>query len=476
MKTIPGVKISSQAAGLTMRELLGAVVLLGAGLAIVVSLCLIALTGRLNRDAGLIVNAVESVRLGKSIERLMSLHHRTADTGVRADIDGEIRQLIQQASRFLASGEEQTYFEEARRRVVAYLAAGPDGRMQLEVASAGIVRLVDLNVAHAAEVHLRIQRNNLLANSLGAVATGIVLLGAAAIVLLLRRAAFRPIGAIHDAMLRFSAGDTAVRAPVHGFRELAEIAGVFNQLADSLDERRQRQLAFLAGVAHDLRNPLGAMGLALEGLRHRADEPEKFGRTIDLLSRQVKGLDRMLMDFVDASRIEAGEVQLAFERCDVRVLVREACSLFSAMSQRHQIGCDLPQEVVEVDCDSLRMTQVLTNLVSNAIKYSPEGGRIRVGVSQTGPGVRLTVSDEGVGIAAGEQVHLFEPFRRANRRTDIPGTGLGLFVVQHLIQAHRGRIEVQSQEGVGSTFSVLLPLARPTGCQRRQEAASIHPT
>jgi signal transduction histidine kinase len=112
-----------------------------------------------------------------------------------------------------------------------------------------------------------------------------------------------------------------------------------------------------------------------------------------------------------------------------------------------------------VSCDALRIEQVLTNLVSNAIKYSPRGGRVEVTLEQPGTEAILNVVDQGVGIPSDDQAHIFEPFRRSGASRElVPGAGLGLFVARRIVEAHGGRIEVESRPGAGSTFRVHLPL------------------
>lgn len=176
MKATAAVRFFSGAPGVAMRDVFGVVVVLGAGLAMMVSVCLIWLTSRLNDDAALIANAVESVRLGKSMERLITLHHRTDDRPARAKIGEEARRAVEQASRFLATSEERAVFESVRERVSEYLVAAKGGRHELEIASAAILRLVDLNVAHVTEIHGRMRRKNLFANALGGGAAALVLL------------------------------------------------------------------------------------------------------------------------------------------------------------------------------------------------------------------------------------------------------------------------------------------------------------
>ncbi len=168
----------------------------------------------------------------------------------------------------------------------------------------------------------------------------------------------------------------------------------------------------------------------------------------------------MVEDFLDAARIEAGQLTLSPEPCDVHKIAREVVDLFAGSSPRHRL--ELVGEPSPVVADPNRLAQVITNLVSNAIKYSPSGGRVRVAVapSRVRERVEISVSDDGIGIADDKRARLFEPFSRVHSSdVDVPGAGLGLSIVKRLLDAHRGGIEVASEPGRGTTFTAWLPPA-----------------
>jgi signal transduction histidine kinase len=252
------------------------------------------------------------------------------------------------------------------------------------------------------------------------------------------------------------------------------MAARFNRMATALATQRKTQSAFLAGVAHDLRTPLGALKLSAAVVS--ADRPlpseERLRRTFGVIARQVERLERMVSDFLDMSRIDAGELELEVERSDVREIVREVVELFRATSTSHRLVLSLAERPVTLECDPLRIGQVVTNLVSNAIKYSPEASEIQVEVSIRDGSAVLSVTDFGMGIPDAEQQHIFEPFRRSKLTgTEIPGVGLGLFVSRRIVEAHAGRIEVHSHPGEGSRFEVVLPLAATEAETPRRRSA-----
>jgi two-component system, OmpR family, sensor histidine kinase MtrB len=233
-------------------------------------------------------------------------------------------------------------------------------------------------------------------------------------------------------------------------------------MAGRLERQTRDLLTFLAGVAHDLRNPLASIRMALQRMeRGRASLSEdRRQSTLEIVGRQVTRLERIVGDFLDATRIEAGYLELKLESCDLRAAAREAVDLYATSSPDHRLDLSAPDRPVEVTCDRERVGQVLNNLVSNAIKYSPRGGDVFVSVEERDDEAVISVSDSGIGVAPSERELIFEPFRRtvASRET-APGVGLGLSVARRIIEAHHGYIDLDSSPGVGSTFRMHLPLA-----------------
>jgi signal transduction histidine kinase len=269
----------------------------------------------------------------------------------------------------------------------------------------------------------------------------------------------RPILALTQAMLRFSGGVSTARTHPRGALELRQMANTFNSLADRLVMHDQDRLAFLSGVAHDLRNPLSAIRLAIDSLHRGAQPPppEKAARTLQMVARQTDRLDRMVGDLLDATRIEAGRFELRLETSDLRALVDHAVELFRPSAAGHEFSVRGPAEPVVVECDPARIEQVLNNLVSNAIKYSPQGGRVTVAAALEDNDAIVEVADEGIGIATEDRERIFEPFRRTGpARELVPGVGLGLSVARKIVRAHGGCLEVESEPGKGSTFRIRL--------------------
>jgi signal transduction histidine kinase len=227
-------------------------------------------------------------------------------------------------------------------------------------------------------------------------------------------------------------------------------------MARSLERQYENQLSFLAAVAHDLRNPIGALKTSAEILSGGRDlPPEKVSSIMAIIKRQAQGLDRMVGDLLDTSRIESGHLELRFSDCDARTIAQSAVDLFKPAANDYNFVLILPPQPVELRCDPLRIEQVLTNLVSNAVKYSRAGTTVELRLEEVAGEVCFHVSDQGVGIADDDLPYVFEPFRRTSTtKDDVPGVGLGLSVAQRIVRAHGGRIQVESRLGKGTTFTV----------------------
>ena len=274
----------------------------------------------------------------------------------------------------------------------------------------------------------------------------------------------RPLIEIHHAIDSFSRGNRAARAPNHQrVKELVQIAKGFNSLASQTVEFDQRRSQFLAGTAHDLKNPLTAIKMSVQLLRLRYEQftDSQKKTQLDLVERQVIRLENMVASFMDAIRIEAGEFTLDQTRTNLSQTVTDLVDLWKNTSTKHVIIAKLPNTPVVINCDPMRLEQIVTNLLSNAIKYSPQGGEIEVCVTEKENHIELNVQDQGIGIAEDEIPKIFDPFHRSiSAQQVIPGFGIGLWVAKRLIEAHHGSITVDSQLGKGSKFCVFIPKSR----------------
>lgn len=236
----------------------------------------------------------------------------------------------------------------------------------------------------------------------------------------------------------------------------AAAAIVHHQLRNQLDEARE---SFVNVLAHDLKSPLATIrGLAALGMRHAATTDDRIAterfRKID---NQVDHMVRLLDDLLDARLLEAGRLSIRKARLDLCEVVKEAVDEACTTTTRHRIRFN-PKCEATIEADRVRIVQVMSNLLGNAIKYSPNGGTIQVEVARKRSEVVVSVRDQGVGIAPENLTSIFREYERTRSGSRVAsGHGLGLFIASQLVSAHGGRIWAESTPGKGSTFSFSLP-------------------
>ncbi|MFT3857730.1 MAG: PAS domain S-box protein [Aquabacterium sp.] len=236
--------------------------------------------------------------------------------------------------------------------------------------------------------------------------------------------------------------------------------------ARAAEKASKAKTEFLSRMSHELRTPLNAMLGFAQLLRVDPRHPlaEAQRQKVDHIERAGAHLLAMMTDVLDLSRIEAGSLPMSIETLAVTKAMEEAVAMVShqASAAGLMLSHTLPEAGLFVRADVVRLRQVLVNLLSNAIKYNRTGGRVMIEAMAVQGQVVITVSDTGHGMTAEQQSHLFEPFNRLGaERTAIEGTGIGLVIVKRLLDLMDGRVDVSSTEGVGSSFRVWLPIARP---------------
>ena len=244
---------------------------------------------------------------------------------------------------------------------------------------------------------------------------------------------------------------------VYAFRDLTEERG--------LETMRQE---FVATVSHELRTPLAAIyGAALTLTRDDLDAPEELQKQLlHVIAEESDRLARIVNDVLLASQLDAGRLVADTRSCDPRELALNVVTAARAhLPQNVTVELVAPRSLPQVEADPGQLQQVLTNLVDNAIKYSPDGGSVVVKLGPQGKALRFAVSDEGLGIPPSEQRRIFEKFYRLDpdMTRGIGGTGLGLYICRELVRRVGGRLWVDSAEKGGSTFFVEIPLAKTSG-------------
>jgi len=242
-------------------------------------------------------------------------------------------------------------------------------------------------------------------------------------------------------------------------------------MAEVSADLHRRKDEFLAMLSHELRNPLAPIANAVHLLRlqqHEENPVQRQARAI--IERQVAHLSHLVNDLLEVSRITAGRIRLQCEQIDVRaILERAAESVRPLVAQhRHQLKVELQTEPVWINADPVRMEQVIVNLLNNAAKYTEDGGRIWLRLRTVGGEAVVSVSDTGPGIPPDLLPRVFELFSQAERSLDRSqgGLGIGLTLVQRLVELHGGNVEAHSAPGKGSEFIVRLPLAQGPASER----------
>lgn len=430
--------------------------------AIVGSTSLVLIISNLHRSAKEMELALHSVRAAEQVELDLLRLGRVAEPSDRWALEGVLRDHLALARSLVSPSDAQDFIAP----VEAALTTPDESGQHLGLSSAEVENgislldsLVERMVRQASAARLRVADGEELATWIGTGAAAATLLATAVAAWWLRARAFRPALALGKTMETFAGGEHSTRAEEQGPAEFRAMATRFNEMADTLERHERDQLAFVAGVAHDIRTPLSALAASAELLR-REPNTERVQKTADVVGRQVHTLDRMVSDLLDAARAEAGQLELEVDHCDLRRVAEAVGALYKPLSPAHDLVVRVPAEPVAVKCDAQRLEQVVSNLVSNAIKYSPDGGPVELTLKEDAGGAVITVSDQGLGIPSHDLERIFESFQRGNAgRVHARGAGLGLAVCRRIVEAHSGRIEVDSQPGAGSTFRVHLPHA-----------------
>ena len=308
----------------------------------------------------------------------------------------------------------------------------------------------------------------LLISSIGALLLAIVVSS------ILARRFTTPLRRLTDAARALAEGDLARRVPADrartGGAEITELSRQFNAMADQVEEtmetiRRDRDAGreFLADVSHELRTPLAALRTFNELLREKAGG-DVAARTefLEASAQQIERLDWLAQNLLELSKLDSGLIRLDLRPDDLRATILSAVeqAQVSAMRRGLNLSAEMPEAPLVARHDPQRLGQVLTNLIGNALKFTPRGGSVRVTLGPKNRGACIQVIDTGVGIDANELPHVFDRFYRGSRANEArgSGSGLGLAIVRSVVEMHGGRVMVESRVGSGTTFTVTLPL------------------
>jgi signal transduction histidine kinase len=252
-----------------------------------------------------------------------------------------------------------------------------------------------------------------------------------------------------------------------GPREVQDVMRAFNSMVARVQASQTSQREFVANVSHELKTPLTSIqGFAQAILDGTADTLEARRQAAEVINAESARMHRMVLDLLDLARLDSGTADMQMSPLDMGVLLNGIAEKFAPLAKQAGVtisvrAADLPMLAGDGD----RLAQVFTNLVDNALKFTPAGGEVVLSARQEGLGVEIEVSDTGVGIAPEALPHVFDRFYQADAsrsRQGRQGAGLGLAIAQEIVGAHGGKISVRSLSGQGAAFTVFLPLAQPT--------------
>jgi signal transduction histidine kinase len=277
-----------------------------------------------------------------------------------------------------------------------------------------------------------------------------------------------PLADLMAALDAVAGGDLNVRLKENTHGELGKMARSFNRMAEELTNAEQNRRNLTADVAHELRTPLHIIQGNLEGMLDGVYDPsaEQISATLD----ETRLLARLVADLQTLSLAEAGKLRLHFESISVIDVIEDTITSFNGLASEN--GIELKSDIsgtddeLTISADPDRLSQVLNNLVSNAVRYTPQGGAITLRAEHFSEGVRLVVADTGSGISAEDLPHIFDRFWKAEQsrsRHERTGSGLGLAIARQLVQAHGGEIHAESEPGRGTRFIVEIPSSSVPG-------------
>ncbi len=287
-----------------------------------------------------------------------------------------------------------------------------------------------------------------------AIAGALGLLVACVLAFYLSRRLVRPVLALSRAADEIAGGNYDVDVPRRAAGEIGHLADRFGEMAERLAEAERRERNFLMSVSHELRTPLTAIRGHVSALREGlVEDPELTAHSLEVVEAEAQRLERLVGDILDLAKLDAHRFTVLQEEVDMKQLVERAYETFAEQARQRSIDyrVDVRAKPVIVS-DGDRVLQIVDNLLSNAFRATPDGGRIRLELAQSNGTVQVAIEDTGPGIAAAERERLFRPFV-----SDAGGTGLGLAIARELSVALGGRIELDSEVGRGSRFELVLP-------------------
>lgn len=389
----------------------------------------------------------EGIQLGgiESLHRFRKLSPRCPDTALPVDQDGPVQQDTAGASqrwRFYCEPIEKTNIRGERVKGIIYLGFNMD---MLELKLESIVSRL---------------WTTLLWSMMVVLALGV------AVAFFLSGKLTRPILRLTQGAKAIGDGQLDTQIPVESSDELGFLAYEFNLMAVKLKELDQLKDDFVSSVSHELRSPLSAISGYVELLRGKPLEeiaPDKREKALGIIQESTERLTRFINDILDLAKLKAGHVEIHPKAMHLKDLADNIAGLFHPLIEKRglELTVDVPATVPEIMADEEKVRQVITNLLSNALKFTPAGGKIRISAKNQTEFIQISVSDTGPGVPEEARDAIFERFRQVNNVKNLSGnqkgTGLGLAIAKGNVEAHGGRIWIESELGRGTIVHFTLP-------------------
>ncbi len=293
----------------------------------------------------------------------------------------------------------------------------------------------------------------------------IAALAALGLALLISRSIARPLQQMAGVAQGIAQGDYTRHAPTGGPAEVRALGQALNAMSAQVQASQQTQRDFLANVSHELKTPLTSIqGFAQAIADGTADSPQALQRSGAIIHQEAERMRHMVADLLDLARLDAGLRALDRSPLDLRLILSAAVERFRprAGEKAIHLQADLAEHLPPMIGDGERLSQVVANLLDNALKHTPSGGRVVLAAAGAEGGVEVAVKDSGAGIPPDDLGRIFERFYQVDKsRARSGGMGLGLAIAKEIVEAHGGRLRAESVVGLGSKFTVWLPLARP---------------
>ena len=276
----------------------------------------------------------------------------------------------------------------------------------------------------------------------------------------------KPIKKLTDVSIKISNGDLSQRANIKGKGEVAELAQTFDMMCGRIQNMDQQRSEFVSDASHELKTPLASMKILVESMLYQDNVPEEvYKEFLGDINGEIDRMNSLITDLLLLSKMDSDIVTINLERVRISSIIRKCITALEPIAKERNIRIKTDMsDNFELECDPLKLRQAINNLIENAIKYTGDGGHVTVTTKHHAGEGAIRVEDDGIGMSEEHLGHIFERFYRVDkaRSRETGGTGLGLHIVRRIALMHGGRVDVESEEGKGSVFTLVLPLVQDT--------------